>query len=184
MVRLSSSRYASRVTHHDYEKEVLLLNEHPVIKENLILPKTYKVSFRKLFVPLLWIPLLAAMIAMQIHIMMKVTGILWFYIVVIVVETFLLARMISLVRNHLISVTLSEEGVDYKQFFPSVQKSFIWGNIKRFKCKTVNTAGKRQVKVYALDDKSGDRITFNSLLFNSSELVEAIKKKVKLIEWN
>ena len=113
---------------------------------------------------------------------MKVTGILWFYIVVIVIETFLLVRMITLVRNHLISVTLSDDGVAYKQFFPSVQKNFTWENIKRFKFKTVT--GRKNVKVYVLEDKSGDRITFNSLLASSDELVDLIKKKVKLREWN
>ncbi|MEQ8188043.1 MAG: hypothetical protein ABRQ39_08745 [Candidatus Eremiobacterota bacterium] len=159
--------------------------EQPVNTENL--PKTYKISFMKLFVPVLWIPLLAAMIAIQINIMMKITGVLWAYIVLIIIETLMLARMISVVRNHLISVTISEEGVAYRQFFPSLQKNFTWENIKRFKCKTVKPAGRvrrKTVKVYALDDKSGDRITFNSLLFNSDELVEAIKKKVKLREWN
>ncbi len=163
------------------------MSEQPVITENLTLPKTYRISFRKLLVPILWIPLLAAMISIQINIMMRITGVLWAYIILIVIETFMLARMISLVRTHLISVTISGEGVSYKQFFPSVRKNFSWENIKRFKCKTVHTRrkiGGRTVKLYALDHKSGDRITFNSLLFNSEELVEAIKKKVKLIEWN
>ncbi|MEQ8171087.1 MAG: hypothetical protein ABRQ38_19510, partial [Candidatus Eremiobacterota bacterium] len=127
------------------------------------------------------------MISIQINIMIKITGLLWAYIVLIVIETLLLGRMIAVVRNHLISVTISEEGIIYKQFFPSVQKNFSWEHIKRFKCKTVHNtrrAARRTVKIYALDHKSGDRITFNSLLFNSDELVEAIKKKVKLIDWN
>lgn len=158
------------------------MNENSVITEKLTLPKIYRISFRKLFVPLLWIPLLAAMIAMQINIMMKVTGVLWFYIVVIVIETFLLARMMTVVRTHLISVTISEDGVAYKQFLPSVQKNFSWENIKRFKYKTVK--GRNNVKVYVLEDKSGDKITFNSLLVSSDELVDCIKKKVKLREWN
>ncbi len=184
---MNSPRHAPRVTHYDYEKEVLLLSEQPVNTGNSTLSKTYKISFRKLLVPILWIPLLAVMISIQINIMLKITGLLWAYIVLIVIETLLLGRMIAVVRNHLISVTISEKGIIYKQFFPSVHKNFSWEYIKRFKCKTVQgkgSTGKRTVKIYALDHKSGDRITFSSLLFNSDELVEAIKKKVKLIEWN
>jgi hypothetical protein len=128
--------------------------------------------------------MLAIAIASQIIILTRMNSVIWFYVIMIGFETYLLIKMISLLRMYLVKIKISEDGISQKGVTSSKEKIFSWENIKRFKFKFVKSGMGRSLKVYVLEDKKGDKIVFNTLFYKSEELVELIKSKVKLRDWS
>ncbi|HPZ07154.1 MAG TPA: hypothetical protein PL110_03505 [Candidatus Eremiobacteraeota bacterium] len=161
--------------------------EHTTIDfNNISLPRIYNIPFRKLFTIIMLIPMLAVAIASQIVILTRESSVLWFYVIIIGFETYLLIKMISLLRKYMVKIKISEDGISQKEVdsWTGKEKTFLWENIKRFKFKPVKSGRGRSLNVYVLEDKKGDQIVFNNLFHKSEELVELIKMKVKLRDWS